>query len=408
MSPGLTDAPIPVSTAASSPLKDAIDAQSGRFEFFKQVLTLGSVGLAGIAALFTDSARIPTDVVSKGTLAAAGLALLTIVAYAAMGLSDYANLLTALAREAGLISATDKSQKSQKTPSEYSDGIISHARIIIIALFVVWISLTGFAAFRLFAGTVTNTETALATARALVSKETGQPSESLFLTRLETDNNIFKIAYSVQAIQSETSVTISKKDGTVISIVQTRTRTTASPTTSPSAIPSSERGPAPTAVTTPPVSEGWYTGFSVEALGCIGPFDPGEWHAPHLPANRNQEVPCHWIDVRTVSTQLKKLRRSPPSLLLFLGSADKTRMRRGLRSNFGSNQALARARANWVSEEVLNSANFPPGSTPKSLILTVGPGEHGHKLSTDQMENDRSVAVFAFWLRELHEHNTIH
>src|ERR1700737_4555385 len=86
-----------------SPVKDAIDAYSGRFEFFKQTLTLGSAGIAGIAALFTDPTRVPTDTPSKYIIGIAGLSLIIIVAFAAMGLSSYANLLTELAREAGLI-----------------------------------------------------------------------------------------------------------------------------------------------------------------------------------------------------------------------------------------------------------------------------------------------------------------
>src|SRR5271170_837708 len=134
---------MPATTPTLSPLavKDAIDAHSGRFEFFKQTLTLGSVGLAGIAALFTDPARIPTDVVSISTLAIAGLALIFIVAYAAMGLSTYANLLVGLARANNLIPT---SRQSRRSPAYYSDGITRHAQIIVIALFAAWISLTLF------------------------------------------------------------------------------------------------------------------------------------------------------------------------------------------------------------------------------------------------------------------------
>jgi outer membrane protein OmpA-like peptidoglycan-associated protein len=216
----------PGTTTASSPVKDAIDAQSGRFEFFKQTLTLGSAGLAGIAALFTDPARIPTDV-AKWAVFAAGVALFTMLLFAVWGLSTYANLLTALAREVGLITG-----QSHRPSSTFSDGVIQWARAVMIALILAWVSLAAFAGYRLFMRAATSAETALATARTLVSKETGQPPESLFLTRLEADNETFRIAFSVQAIPNETSVTISKKDGTVIRIVQTRT-TTPAPTSSP-------------------------------------------------------------------------------------------------------------------------------------------------------------------------------
>ncbi len=308
--------PISGTSTASSPVKDAIDAHSGRFEFFKQTLTLGSAGVAGIAALFTDTARIPTERALKYAVAVAGVALIFVVLFALMGLSSYANLLTALGRENNLISG-----KSHRLSSEYSVGVIVDARRVMIVLFVAGICLTVFAASRLFSR--------------------GSPSASPI----------------------------------------------------PSPIASSQASPG---IARPPAS-GTYTGFSMKALGCVGPFAPGEWHDPQIPANRNSDLPCHWTDVRTITTQLKGL-RSPPTLLLFIGSADKTQMRRVLSSNFGSNQALARARANWVSKQVLNSTNFSSNSMPNTLVLTVGPGEHGRKLSTQQMENDRSVAVFAFWL----------
>jgi hypothetical protein len=163
--------------APSSAVKDAIDVHSGRFEFFKQTLTLGLAGLAGIAALFTDADRIPTDVASKCIVVVAGLALGVTILFAVMGLSAYANLLNALAREAGLISAT---VQSPRPPSEYSAGIIFDAQIVMIALFVAWVSLMSFAGLRLFSKATTNAETALATARTIVGKETGQPPESLF------------------------------------------------------------------------------------------------------------------------------------------------------------------------------------------------------------------------------------
>ena len=203
--------------ALQSPVKDAIDAYSGRFEFFKQTLTLGSVGLAGIAALFTDPARIPTEAASKYAVAAAGLSLIAIVAFSAMGLSDYANLLTALARGAGLIPAAKPSHR----PSEqFAAGVIRHAKVVIVALFCAWFSLTSFAGYRMFAPSTTTAETALATARVLVGKETGQPRESLLLTRLETDDEAYVATYYAQAMASETSVRVSKRDGTVIRVVQ--------------------------------------------------------------------------------------------------------------------------------------------------------------------------------------------
>jgi hypothetical protein len=72
----------------------------------------------------------------------------------------------------------------------------------------------------MFAPSTTTAETALATARLLVSKETGQPPESLLLTRLETDDDAYVATYYAPAVASETSVRVLKRDGTVIRIVQ--------------------------------------------------------------------------------------------------------------------------------------------------------------------------------------------
>lgn len=206
----------------ASPVKTAIDIQSGRFEFFKQTLTLGSAGIAGIAALFTDTSRIPTEMPSKYAVAVAGMALIFMVAFAAMGLSTYANLLTALGRESGLLPSTKRPHRPSTT---FIIGIVHHANVIIVALFVTWFSLTFFAGFRLFVSAKPSIEAAITTARMLVSKETGQPSESLFLTRLEAKNGTYVVTYSIQAVPSETTVTISTSDGTVTGIVQERKTT---------------------------------------------------------------------------------------------------------------------------------------------------------------------------------------
>jgi hypothetical protein len=64
----------------SLPIKDTIDANSGRFEFLKQTLTLGLAGIGGVAALFTDPSRVPGDTFSNWVLAGAGLVF--VVAFA--------------------------------------------------------------------------------------------------------------------------------------------------------------------------------------------------------------------------------------------------------------------------------------------------------------------------------------
>jgi hypothetical protein len=205
-----------VSAPAPSPVKDAIDAYSGRFEFLKQTLTLGSAGIAGMAALFTDPTRVPTDTFSKWVVSSAGLSLILIVAFAAMGLSAYANFLTELSRDARLIDTENVSSNSKV----YARGVIGHSQVIIIGLFLVWGSLTFFAGIKLFAPFSTSADTALTIARTIASKETGQPPQSLYLARLDIENDDFVAIYDANAVQSQITIRVSKKDGTVTKVVQ--------------------------------------------------------------------------------------------------------------------------------------------------------------------------------------------
>jgi len=222
MSGTLSTAPLASASTVStppttSPVKDAIDTHSGRFEFFKQTLTLGSAGLAGIAALFTDPTRVPTDTLSKYVIAIAGLSLIVIVAYAAMGLSSYANFLTAVASEAR---SPPKEGSTSYDSKYYINSIIFHAQIIIIGLFVAWFSLTAFAGIKVFTPFSTSADTALTIARTIASKETGQPPQSLYLARLDIENDDFIAIYDANAVQSQITIRVSKKDGTVTKVVQ--------------------------------------------------------------------------------------------------------------------------------------------------------------------------------------------
>ena len=76
--------------------------------------------------------------------------------------------------------------------------------------------------------------------------------------------------------------------------------------------------------------------------------------------------------------------------LLLVGSADKFELQWPLKAEYGSNSGLARARAEWVRELLIQ------GST-KVLTLTVGPRKHGTGLSVRNTSPDRGVAIYAAW-----------
>jgi hypothetical protein len=140
----------PPASPAPTPVKDAIDAYSGRFEFFKQSLTLGTAVLAGIAALFTDPARIPSQRVALFAVLLVAVSLLVMIAWSAMGLSSYANLLKEVAVQAGLIPNTSRSAGRTALPINYADGVVSHAQIVLLGLVGVVIGLIALLVVNLF------------------------------------------------------------------------------------------------------------------------------------------------------------------------------------------------------------------------------------------------------------------
>jgi membrane-bound ClpP family serine protease len=191
-----------------SRLKDMIDANSGRFEFLKQTLTLGLAGIGGVAALFTDPSRIPSETLPRWLLICAGAGLLFVVAFAIMGLSAYANLLT----------VTAKVPSDETEVAKYSKGVRNHARVVIIALFVALIGTATFALDRLFASSATP-ESAVTAAADFVAKETKLTTDRLHFTGMVVDNDAYVVTYSVPTTGNDFTVRVSKKDGNITQVM---------------------------------------------------------------------------------------------------------------------------------------------------------------------------------------------
>jgi hypothetical protein len=196
----------------TSPVKDAIDANSGRFEFLKQTLTLGSAGIAGVAALFTDPTRVPADTFSKWAIFGGAVGLALVVAFAIMGLSAYANLLA--------VNASENAEMRKRAPL-YANGVRDHARVVILGLTIGFLGIGLFAGYRLFFAPATGTpENAIEAAAALVSKETKQDRDVLYLTQMEADSDAYTVTYFATAINSDITVRVSKKDGKITRLTQ--------------------------------------------------------------------------------------------------------------------------------------------------------------------------------------------
>jgi hypothetical protein len=76
---------------------------------------------------------------------------------------------------------------------------------------------------------------------------------------------------------------------------------------------------------------------------------------------------------------------------LLVGSGDKFELVPELRHRFGSNEGLARSRAEWVKQAIGVSFNV----TIASLTLTSDSSRHGTELVPGATAADRSVAVYA-------------
>lgn len=191
------------------PIKDTIDANSGRFELLKQTLTLGLAGIGGVAALFTDPSRVPSDDFSKWVLVVAGAGLVFVVAFAIMGLSAYANLLTVSA----------KNPRQEADVVKYSNGVRNHARIVIVALSMALAGTVTFAVNRLFAPPTTP-EGAVTTAAGFVAKETKLTADMIHFDKMETNGDAYVVTFSVPATGNGFTVRVAKRDGSVAQATQ--------------------------------------------------------------------------------------------------------------------------------------------------------------------------------------------
>lgn len=192
-------------------LKDTIDSQSGRFEFFKQCLTLGAAGLAGVAALFSDPDKIPNGFITKLIVGSVGLSLVLVVAFALFGLSSYANLLRVKTREL----ANEPISKIY-TPKFYENDIISHARKITISLAAASAFLFMFAAKQIFIPDSIEIEDAVSSSLAFLKSNLPDEGAGAKFVKLQTASNMYIVVYNLPKTNSDVAVVISKKDGAVV------------------------------------------------------------------------------------------------------------------------------------------------------------------------------------------------
>jgi len=139
--------------------------------------------------------------------------------------------------------------------------------------------------------------------------------------------------------------------------------------------------------------------FNPVMLGCVGPFATGSSDVLHTTVSHGQleDSPCTTVESLKQVIDSKK---TPPTLLAFVGSADKFELTPRTRRIYGSNNGLAQARADWVVGQLgLSNSSANPGK-PRVLSFVRGPRIHGVDVDVDSSASDRSVTVYGLWAQE--------
>jgi len=124
------------------------------------------------------------------------------------------------------------------------------------------------------------------------------------------------------------------------------------------------------------------------SIGCVGPFVVGESNRLEPSPVASDAISC--IDTASLVHLVTRACGDPKCLIVLVGSADKHPLTGKLEAEFGSNEGLARARAEWVRGQF---ASALPIDSNRFLVLTAGPREHGIAVEGRRLQLDRAVQV---------------
>lgn len=171
-------------------VKETVEAQSGRFEFLKQALTLGSAGIAGFSIFFTEPDKLPESFGIRFIIFLGGLGLLVVTGAALSGIGSYANLLRRIEKEenARITGVSIPADEPQQDSNFYRKDTVRHATICLWGLFISALILVVFAGLRIFLPSgEAGPEQALNHARAIVKNQIAAPSQTYTLEGFSTD-----------------------------------------------------------------------------------------------------------------------------------------------------------------------------------------------------------------------------
>jgi len=205
-----------------SPVKESIEAQSGRFEFLKQALTLSSAGLAGFSIFFTEPDRLAGSLLVRIIIILAGLALLFVTGAALSGIGSYANFLRRTeteARAAAIATTTNTTttafpiRQTKKTAEYYRHDVVMHANFCLVGLFITGLILTAFAGLRIFSPDRLGPEQALHRGREIIKDEVALPEQSIALDSFSSDADGYSVKFVIEPTHVMYLVKLKKSGG---------------------------------------------------------------------------------------------------------------------------------------------------------------------------------------------------
>jgi hypothetical protein len=198
-----------------SDVKETVEVESGRFEFFKQILTIGLGGIAGLAAILTDPDKIPDEFWRIGMLSLFAIFAIVVVICSADGISTYANYL----REVRRLSRDPENAKLKQSRDEYEESILNHANVALVGSWIGAASLIAFSGLMLFGAHAVGAEAAMRAARKIVSEQPGNPAPQT-LDHFQTIGSDYLVTYVTGPGQVKYSVKVDRNTNSILEITK--------------------------------------------------------------------------------------------------------------------------------------------------------------------------------------------
>jgi hypothetical protein len=137
--------------------------------------------------------------------------------------------------------------------------------------------------------------------------------------------------------------------------------------------------------------------YSVSSLGSIGPFNPSKFDV--LSGAPKKTDLCNYGSLAAVVQAIRNRTEKRLVSVLLVGSSDRLRLGEPATRVFGSNEGLARARAEWTKTQLIACRSFRKDSLPELIVLTRGPAIRGDDANEHDTDEDRFVMVEGLWVQ---------